>query len=424
MRVAFVTHQFFPTYYTGVERLTLNLAEQLRRMGHECVVITAAEHSGGDEEPYSAGGTRVRPVWAGRIDLTRPWLQDPDVGTRLGAMLDEEESELVHVMHPMRLPQVFEEAEGRGLPVVAHIADFTYLCPRINLVRVDGTLCAGPDGGHACMTHCQVRAGAERFAWARELLKGAAAVVSPCRSTIEFFEGEGFDTSEWHHIPWGVDYSVHPRRLPAPDHEGLVVGFIGTLLPHKGVHVLIKAMRLLEGRNIKLVIYGDSFHASGYERELRHLAAGDDRILFKGHYRHEDFQEILAPLDLVAIPSLWHENLPTTGLNAVAAGVPLVASEVAGLVELIDDYDCGLLFPAGDASALANLIHRLLEDRELLSKRRTRMRFPPSTEEEAWRIERIYGLGADQRDRVELKQPHEVAGGGHEPAATGQGWGH
>jgi glycosyltransferase involved in cell wall biosynthesis len=390
MRIAFVTHQFFPEYYTGVERLTLNLAEQLRRMGHECVVITAAEHSNGTEEPYSVGGTRVRPVWAGRIDLTRPWLQDPDVGTRLGAVLDEEESELVHVMHPMRLPQVIEEAELRGLPLVAHLADFTYLCPRINLVRVDGTLCAGPEGGHACMDHCEVRAGAERFVWARDLLERAAAVISPCRSTIAFFETEGFDTTDWHYIPWGVDYSVHPRRLPAPDHDGLVVGFIGTLLPHKGVHVLIEAMRLLEGCDIKLVIYGESFHASAYERDLRRLAAGDERIRFAESYRHEDFREILAPLDLVAIPSLWHENLPATGLNAVAAGVPLLASEVAGLRELVDDYDAGFTFGLGDATTLTSLLSEFLDDEELLRRTRAGLGYPSPIEEEAWRIERVY----------------------------------
>jgi glycosyltransferase involved in cell wall biosynthesis len=178
--------------------------------------------------------------------------------------------------------------------------------------------------------------------------------------------------------------------LHAPEHDELIVGFVGTLLPHKGVHVLIEALQLLEGGDIELIIHGDSFHASGYERQLRSLAVGDERIHFAGSYRHEEFREILAPLDLVAIPSLWHENLPTTGLNTVAAGVPVIASDVAGLRELVDDYDAGFTHGPGDASALASVLGQIVEDKELLSRTRAGLGYPSSIEEEAWRVEQTY----------------------------------
>ena len=80
--------------------------------------------------------------------------------------------------------------------------------------------------------------------------------------------------------------------------------------------------------------------------------------------------DVLAPLDLVAIPSLWYENLPTTGLNAIAAGVPLLLSDVGGLEELMLDYRCGLTFPAGEAEALAAILDPLCDDRSELDRLR------------------------------------------------------
>jgi len=391
MRIALVTHQFFPEYYTGVERLTLNLAKQLGRMGHECCIVTAAEQSSGDESPYGYHGVHVRPVARhAPADLAQPWADSNDLAVRIGRVLDEEQVELVHVLQPVRLPLVFEEAALRDLPVVAHVPDFTYFCARVNLLRPDGSSCVDAERGLACTRICRIPNGTGRFAWGLSRLDGAAAVVSPCRATIQLHADQGFRVDHWHYIPWGVDYSIHPTRLPPPGGDGLVIGFIGTLLRHKGPHTVIEAVRKLPGADLRLILYGDSFHEAGYERELRKLAGGDPRIQFAGRYEHADFPSVLAPLDAVVIPSEWHENLPSTGLNAVAAGVPLVVSDVPGLSELVDDYDCGFTFAAGDAADLAGLLERLLDNGGLLRQTRARMTYPIGVEEEAWRLEAIY----------------------------------
>lgn len=390
MRIAVVTHQFFPRFHTGVERLALNLAGQLRRMGHECVVVTSAQHSSGTTASYAVDGTRVRPVAAPRADLARPWLHDGRLGPRIRRVLEEERVELVHVMQPMRLPQAFGEALDLGLPVVAHVSDFFYPCARITMLRRDGTLCGSPEEGAACAAACGIRGAGERIEWARWALGSAAAVVSPCRSTIELHRESGFDTCGWLHIPWGTDYALYPSRLDPPGGERLTIGFLGTLLEQKGARVAVEAVRRLPGAPVALRLYGSSFHEADYERSLRALAADDPRIRFEGTYEHAELPQILAALDAVVIPSLWHENLPTTGLNAAAAGVPLLVSDVGGLLELIDDYDCGFTFRTGDAADLAALLDQLLDDGSRLADARRRIVDPPSLEEEAWQIEEVY----------------------------------
>lgn len=390
MRVALVAHQFFPANYTGVERLTLNLARQLQRMGHECTVFTAAEHASGTEAPYTVQGIAVQPLRVGSVNGLVPWVDPSRLAGRLRRAMLEQGPDLVHVMHPARMPMAFAVAGELRLPVVAHVADFWFCCPRVVMLRVDGERCFDAHGGRACARACGIPVGPRRLSWCQRVLAGASAVIVPCRATAEIYSRQGFDVAGWEHVPWGVDYALHPARLPPPRNPRVTVGFIGTLLPHKGSHTLVEAVQQLEPGLVDCHVWGESFDQVSYERELKAKAAGNPSIVFAGRYTHEEFRSVLEPLDAVVVPSLWHENLPTAALNAVAAGVPIIASDVPGLRELVEDYRCGWLFPPGDAAALAELLTSLCADRSRVETTREGMLYPPSLEEEAWRITRIY----------------------------------
>ena len=347
-------------------------------------MVTSAAHSSGDSTPYEFESIRVRPLLAPDPDLERPWRG----GGVLRRALAEERPDVVHVMHPMHFPHVFTEAAA--VPVVAHVPDFFYPCARITMVQRGGALCFSPEAGERCASTCGIVPARQRLAWARMALAAAAAVVCPCRATIELHRQSGFETASWHHVPWGVDYALHPARLEPPPPGTLRVGFLGTLLEHKGVRVAVDAIRSRPDLAAELRLYGGSFEQHEYEHALREAAGGDSRIVFAGSYEHGDLPRILAELDAVVIPSLWHENLPTVGLNAIASGVPLLVSDVGGLTELIDDYDCGIAFRRGDAEDLGVLLERLVGEPALLAGFRGRMSSPPSVEDEAARIAALY----------------------------------
>ncbi len=328
----------------------------------------------------------MRPLAATGSDLERPWRG----GGVVRSALAQARPDVVHVMHPMHFPHVFTEATAAGVPLVAHVPDFFYPCARITMVQSGGALCYSPEVGERCVSTCGIAPARQRLAWARLALDSAAAVVCPCRATIELHRQSGFDTSNWRHVPWGVDYALHPARLDPPPPGLLRVGFLGTLLEHKGVRVAVDAIRSRPDLDVELRLYGASFGQHVYERALREAAGTDPRIIFAGSYEHADLPEILAELDAVVIPSLWHENLPTVGLNAIAGGVPLLVSDVGGLTELLDDYACGIAFRRGDAEDLGALLERLAREPGLLPGIRERMASPPSVEEEVARIEALY----------------------------------
>ena len=170
------------------------------------------------------------------------------------------------------------------------------------------------------------------------------------------------------------------------------VGFVGTLAEHKGAHLLVRAVRTLPmDMPVALKIYGALDQFTDYGLMLRELAGADDRIEFCGTFPNNKVGEVMAGLDVLAVPSIWYENTPLVVYSAQAAGTPVVASDVGGLREAIRDGENGLLFRMGDTQALAAALARLVEDRTLLKKLARGAVKPRSVAEYVDQLEEVYG---------------------------------
>lgn len=147
-------------------------------------------------------------------------------------------------------------------------------------------------------------------------------------------------------------------RLRERWRDRFVVGHVGALVDrHKGQRVLIEAARRLSATipELTVVLLGDGPD----EASLREAARGDDRIEFEGFVG--DVAGYMAVFDVFAFPSRY-EALGSTLLDALAAGLPSVASDVDGIPEIIRHDREGLLVPPGDAAALADAILALYRD--------------------------------------------------------------
>ncbi len=165
------------------------------------------------------------------------------------------------------------------------------------------------------------------------------------------------------------------------------VVFAGRIVPPKGVSVLIKAARDVEG---EFVICGE-----GWELEqLRALAVKlsvAERVRFPGWLAPDELARELAEASIVVVPSVWPEPFGLVGIEALSAGRPVVASATGGVEDWLDDGLSGLLAAPGDASDLASKLNVLLEDpgrqRDMgeAGRRRVAERFSKSRHVEAIR---------------------------------------
>ena len=172
----------------------------------------------------------------------------------------------------------------------------------------------------------------------------------------------GIDTEAY---PCPIDPAEAKRRLGIPA-DRLVVGAVGRLSPEKGFDTLIRAAdRLLgEGLDFELIIAGDGGEAANLAGLIGELGRGD-RIRLLGY--RPDAAEVFRGMDVFALSSL-REGLPNVLLEAMASGLPAIATRIAGIPRLVVDSENGLIVPPGSAGALADGLKLLLVDPALRAR--------------------------------------------------------
>ena len=426
MRVLLTAHAFPPHSTAGVEVYTLRLAQALRGRGHDVLVLAAAHDL--SAAPYSTRRRRhdgvevveiVNVHHKGSLEAT---YDDPDVDGAAAEILDSFGPQAVHAQHLLNLSAgVMAAARRTGATTLLTLHDYWLSCPRDGLrMREDGALCATMD--HAVCAGCLAdspylvpplqrgvsaaarRAGLGRqlhrlhaiapravekgLALARRISRAAPASLAEAMdrrarrlralaSDVDLFLAPTTFARD-RALEFGLDAArVRVRRLgavtgparPRPAKARRRIGFVGTLAPHKGVDVLIRAFRGLGRPDLTLDLHGSLTTHPAHVALLRREVEGDTRIRFHGPFAEGEQERVLSAIDLLVLPSVWWENSPLTVLEALAAGVPVVASAIGGLPEIVADGDTGLLVPPSDPAALRQAIEDVTEGRRLAGGR-------------------------------------------------------
>ncbi len=447
MKILFVLHQYLPRHVTGTEQYARSLAGRLQREGHEVVIFAfepliqfEAPDRDWFERDEEVDGVRVHrcsvhPRHAANRELGE--YENPLVAGMFTRWLEAQAFDLVHVFHPRNLGLcVLREPRRLGIPVVVHLMDFWFLCPNYLLLRSDGGLCDGPpDGGFGCIgcmdahladavrrdgmrphlellakspppaaglapttarrAHALVVRKPTLFA---ELIQ-ADAVIAPSKFLRRTFEAQGFPKGRIRHLPYGLDAArgaVRPKVAPPRSDDLLHVGYIGSISRHKGVHVAIAAVRELARSDVRLHVHGGLESHPDYANELRALAGDDPRIVFHGRFESPELGRVLRGIDCLAVPSLWYENTPFSVLEALNFGLPVLASDLGGIAEVVRNEKNGLLFAAGDSKGLAAAMARLADDRGLLHDLAIGAEVADVGKDVAW-LEVLYGQVISKR---------------------------
>lgn len=195
-------------------------------------------------------------------------------------------------------------------------------------------------------------------------LIGVAQLIPVSKSLEAYLKKQGWSSAQITMIANGVVTPGFLPDRPAPGREW-VIGSVALFRPRKGMEVLIQALANLrqEDRTVRLRAVG-SFETAEYEKTIKEMAARlgvADVIDWIGFA--QDVNAEFAKMDILVLPSLFGEGMPMVILEAMAMGVPVIASDVEGIPEVLEHGRTGLVVPAGDAEQLAATLADLIDNK-------------------------------------------------------------
>jgi glycosyltransferase involved in cell wall biosynthesis len=367
MKILHVVHQYLPDSIGGTEHYTRQLATTQAAVGHDVGIFYPRQHQADmkvetteDVRVYAAGGDDRN-----RTDVFTAMFGSPQLQAQFDRAFDEFQPQVLHIQHLMGLPlSIVDRAKRAGVRCVFTLHDYWSLCGNAQLLtNYDQTVCNGPRWWLNCARCAVARIGqpplligapaiAALFGWRAQLIKRVLhqmdALLSPSLLVKRMTIRAGAKADRVHHLPYGIDRSGVRPHHDRSDQE-FRVAYIGSLAWQKGVHVLVEAFNQVPAP-ATLTIYGDPDVFPEYSQQLRTLAQSP-RIRFAGKLSRADLWPTLAETDLVAVPSIWYENQPVTILEAFSADVPVLASDLGALPELVIDNRSGWRAKAGDVKA-------------------------------------------------------------------------
>lgn len=342
MKIAITIPLFPPKWLAGMEIATYNIAKHLARMGHEVHVITALDE-GLPKESMEEGFHVHRIFWRKIrfVGVISFW-------AKVFLILRKVNPDIIH-------------AQSIGICIPAFIAKKLLRKPYVVWGR--GSDVYLPGKFIKSISKLVLKNANMVIALTDDMKREMQKICSRDVSVIP----NGIDSERFENLS---RESIR-KKLKIEDNEKIIT-FVGTLRPVKGLKYLIKAMKFMieENKNVKLMLVGD-----GEEREELESLVEDfglkERVEFIGRVQNEEIPQYLVTSDVFVLPSL-SEGFPVTILEAMASELPIVATKVGGLPEIIKDGENGFLVEPKYPEKIAEMVLLVLgndELRERISKK-------------------------------------------------------
>ncbi len=276
---------------------------------------------------------------------------------KLQKALNASNSAVIHV-HNIMDPGLLNIATATGRALLT-IQDHRYFCPGLGKLKSSGVICSEVMGEVCLECFEDTDYGRRLLALTRARLQAAASmrlvlVLSKYMAVelLAAWQAEGLIHPPIEVLPPFV-HGLQPLARPSPGEYHLLAS---RLVERKGVRQALAVARLTE---LPLLVAGDGALRSEVEQAA--FESGG-RVRYVGWADRDKLSRLLAGARSLWMPSLWAEPFGIAGLEALAAGVPVVASRVGGVPEWLDQGHIGFLIPPGDVEGLADAARRLERD--------------------------------------------------------------
>jgi glycosyltransferase involved in cell wall biosynthesis len=442
MKMLQIVHGFPPENIAGTEVYTCNLSMILAQR-HQ-VAVFHRENNPAKEE-YALTNRDFGNFQTFALNNTfkaytcfEMTYRNKAIAGQLGGILDQIKPDIVHIQHLLYLGAgLVEEIKKRDIPVVFTLHDYWLACPQGQLLKDNNRPCEGRDS-RACM-QCvlyQLSIGknsfkayyslkrsipepllqmVKRLYWGysrfclslskkadsliearkqylREICSKVDMFISPSQFLCNKFSEFDIPGEKIAFCRYGFDldrFENGEQQLP----QRLRFAFVGNILPAKGIHLAIEAFSRIKDERAELKIYGEAVSykslVTNYARRLRKIAVNKN-ISFMGGFDNKEIARIFREIDVLIVPSIWYENSPLVIQEAFAARVPVIASAIGGIPELIEDGINGWLFQSGNVDDLYGRIIRIIQNPSLIEEIRDNIKPPKEIEQNAREMENIY----------------------------------
>ena len=417
MKVLQVVHYFLPRHVAGTEVYTYTLSKALMSRGHRVRIYTKEDGSFDqdlaetettyDDIPVRAVSFKRRGLRAGNlVHAFYLSISNAAIDQNFDLFLHEFRPDVVHFQHTDGLSaSMIAVASRHRIPVVFTLNDYWSMCHRTQLIKPNLEICDGPGSGAkcaACIKHPMVTnrrfeqairmagrlAGMYRARFMRRMLLSADLLISPSAFLRDKFIEFGIPPDNIALLDYGISVrsfeTLRKRRS-----SRIRLGYVGTIVVHKGLHILVEAFNRLPIGKVELLIYGDPSVAPSYYRSLKEQARHPD-ITFMGPFQNDEVADVLAGIDVLVVPSIWPENSPLTIHEAFLARIPVVASRVGGIPELVHHERTGLLFETGSVEDLRSKMEYLVTNPHMVGVYAGNIARIKTIQENAEELEQIY----------------------------------
>ncbi|MBD9651521.1 glycosyltransferase family 4 protein [Ensifer sp. ENS09] len=380
-RILVAAHNHPALHPGGTEIFAHDLFRAYQRAGHEALFLGATNQTHRQVRPgtsFQAIGPEGDEVllWSGHFD--RFFMSQIDlygVVPDLTELLRDFRPDVVHIHHLLLLGAEFPHIVRRTLPdcrIVMTLHDYYPLCHHDGLmVRTSGKeLChkSSPDRCHSCFKDIPLDRFVLREQHLKALLRTVDRFISPSQFLRQRFIDWGLNGDQIDVIANGLPPRDPPRK-GQPENDRPVFGYFGNLNPWKGTSVLLEAARQLidEGLRFELRVHGGApFQADSFKDEIARLFKKTaPSVQQRGAYRREDIGDLIAAVDCTIVPSIWWENAPLVIDEAQSQRKPVIASNIGGMAEMVQDGVNGITVSPNDPRALAAAMRRMAESPDL-----------------------------------------------------------
>ena len=446
-RVLLPVHVFFPDHYFGTETYTLELALQLKSSGLEPVILTTTPQgekgSGKIIDDYEFSGLKCYVIDLNLMRITR--FKESYYHPRLASVLEDVikkiDPDIAHVTHLINHSAVLLEVlHKRNIPAIATFTDFFGICFNNKLERYDGVLCSGPNKrstnclccymkraqgfpfektvkkviGHnsalRCFSSCLpwlikipgFRSGpiaghildvTDRMRKLKVLYDHYQYIIAPSQFLYDAYQQNGFYPERLRKINFGIDLASTKNyrcQKKIDSNHRIQFGFIGQIMAHKGVDLLLDAFNQIDHSNADLIVYGPKDQDSQYMNTLNQLADLNGRIVFRPAFPREQLSKRLSEIDVLVIPSRWYENSPLVLLYSLANKTPVIVTDVKGMTEFVQDGENGYVFKMNDVDQLAAAMSNIVRQPHLIETLSSNARYEMDVSDHADQVLTLY----------------------------------